>query len=130
MPFGYQSAFLFTHSAFEEALRVRYGSSPRIKVLSYMNLDVQNPIKLSRSAHEVSFAISPNAFRYFRLPNQQIFFTKPDVYPQGDMTLRIDQLDAAGRISAYSLLLPVNDVVPLYYFDGERFIRLPSTTSE
>ncbi|AQT59741.1 glycosyltransferase family 39 protein [Cellvibrio sp. PSBB023] len=130
MPFGYQSAFLFTHSAFEEALRVRYGSSPRIKVLSYMNLDVQNPVKLSRSAHEVSFTISPNAFRYFRLPNQQIFFTKPDVYPQGDMTLRIDQLDAAGRISAYSLLLPVNDVVPLYYFDGERFIRLPSTTSE
>lgn len=130
MPFGYRSAFLFTHSAFEEALRVRYGRSPRIEVLSYMNLDEQNPLALSRAGNEISFGITPNAYRYFRLRNQQVFFAKPDVFPQGDITLRIDQLDTAGRITAYSLLLPEQYQTPVYYFDGERFIRLPATASE
>lgn len=126
MPFGYQSAFLFTHSAFEEALRVRYGNSPRIEVLNYMNLDKQNPIAVSRSENEINFSITPNAYRYFRLSNLQIFFDKPDLYSQGDFKLRIDQLDQAGRISAYTLQLPELLQIPVYYFDGESFKRLPS----
>jgi hypothetical protein len=125
MPFGYRSAFLFTHNAFEEALRLRYGSSPSIHVLSYMNLDKHNPIAVSGAAQQVSFAVSPNAFRYFRLPNQQIFFAQPDIYPQDNITLRIDQLDSAGRIREYRLLLPAQHPMPIYYFDGERFVRLP-----
>ncbi|EIK45319.1 hypothetical protein O59_001997 [Cellvibrio sp. BR] len=130
MPFGYQSAFLFTHSSFEEALRVRYGHSPRIEVLSYMNLDTQNSLALSHSGNEISFGITPNAYRYFRLPNQQIFFAKPDIFTQGATTLRIDQLDTTGRITAYSLLLPEQYQTPVYYFDGERFIRLSASASE
>lgn len=130
MPFGYRSAFLFTHNAFEEALRLRYGSSPSIHVLSYMNLDKHNPIAVSGAAQQVSFAVSPNAFRYFRLPNQQIFFAHPDIYPQDNITLRIDQLDSAGRIREYTLLLPAQHPMPIYYFDGERFVRLPSDNGE
>jgi|GEM_PF-3482090 len=126
MPFGYQSAFLFTHSAFEEALRVRYGSSPRIEVLNYLNLDAQNPIEVTRSDDGIRFNITPNAYRYFRLRNLQIFFDKADVYAQGDFKLSIDQLDGAGRISAYTLQLPEQTQMPIYYFDGEHFKRLPS----
>ncbi len=125
MPFGYQSAFLFTHGAFEEALRVRYGSSPRIEVLSYMNLDAQNPIALHHTANQVSFSVTPNAYRYFRLRNQQIFFTQPEVEQLGAFTLLINELDAAGRITSYSLQLPDDESMPLYYFDGTRFKRLP-----
>jgi hypothetical protein len=124
MPFGYQSAFLFTHSAFEEALRVRYGSSPRIEVLSYMNLDKQNPIGVSQTAKTVSFSIEPNAHRYFRLRNLQIFFAQPEQFPQGDFNVVIDQLDAAGRIKKYSLQLPEPLAMPVYYFDGENFKRV------
>lgn len=87
-------------------------------------------LALSHSGNEISFGITPNAYRYFRLPNQQIFFAKPDIFTQGATTLRIDQLDTAGRITAYSLLLPEQYQTPVYYFDGERFIRLPASASE
>lgn len=124
MPFGYQSAFLFTHSAYEEALRVRYGSSPRIEVLNYMNLDSENLIEVKTAADGISFSITPNAHRYFRLRNLQIFFDKADVYTQGDFTLRLDQLDGAGRISVFTLQLPEQAQIPIYYFDGTSFRRL------
>ncbi len=126
MPFGYKSAFLFTHSAFEEALRVRYGSSPQIEVLNYINLDEQNPIEVESITDGIRFTIVPNAYRYFRLRNLQIFFAKPDLYTQGNFTLRIDQLDNAGRISAYTLQTHIPSQVPVYYFNGEHFKRLPS----
>lgn len=125
MPFGYKSAFLFTHSAFEEALRVRYGSSPRIEVINYLNLDDQNPIHIENSAEGVRFSITPNAYRYVRLRNLQIFFAQADVYTQGDFKLRIDQLDNAGRIRSYTLQAPINTQIPVYYFDGMDFKRLP-----
>lgn len=124
MPFGYKSAFLFTHSAYEEALRVRYGSSPRIEVLNYMNLDKENVVEVNTAAEGISFNITPNAHRYFRLRNLQIFFDETDVYVQGDFKLRIDQLDEAGRISAFTLQLPEQAQTPIYYFDGTRFTRL------
>jgi len=124
MPLGYKSAFLFTHSSFEEALRVRYGSSPKIDVLNYINLDEQNPIGIESTADGIRFSITPNAFRYFRLRNMQIFFDKTDPYTQGNFTLRIDQLDNAGRISAYTLQASTPTQVPVYYFDGEHFKRL------
>lgn len=126
MPFGYKSAFLFTHSSFEEALRVRYGSSPKIEVLNYINLDEQNPIGIESTTDGVRFIITPNAYRYFRLRNLQIFFDKPNIYAQGGFTLRIDELDKAGRISMYTLQAPTSAQVPVYYFDGEHFKRLPT----
>lgn len=128
MPFGYKSAFLFTHSAFEEAMRVRYGHSPRIEILSYMNLDKQNPISVNNTASGLTFSLAPNAHRYFRLRNLQIFFAAPELHPQGDFTVRIDRLDEAGRISAYTLQLPEPLSIPVYYFDGESFKLLPTTT--
>ena len=124
MPLGYKSAFLFTHSSFEEALRVRYGSSPKIEVLNYLNLDGHNPVGVEHSADGIRFSITPNAHRYFRLRNMQIFFDKNDFYAQGNFTLRIDQLDNAGRISAYTLQPPTPVQMPIYYFDGEHFKRL------
>ncbi|MBU0538596.1 MAG: hypothetical protein KKG73_09185, partial [Gammaproteobacteria bacterium] len=124
MPLGYKSAFLFTHSSFEEALRVRYGSSPKIEVLNYLNLDEQNPIAITTAADGIRFSITPNAYRYFRLRNMQIFFNTTDRYKQGNFTLRIDQLDKAGRISAYTLEALTTEV-PVYYFDGEHFNRMP-----
>ncbi|MDO8343276.1 MAG: phospholipid carrier-dependent glycosyltransferase [Cellvibrio sp.] len=125
MPAGYKSAFLFTHSSFEEALRVRYGSSPKIEVLNYLNLDEQNPIAMETTTDGARFMITPNAYRYFRLRNLQIFFDKADRYTQGNFTLHIDQLDNAGRISQYRLAAPASAQVPVYYFDGEDFKRLP-----
>lgn len=126
MPFGYKSAFLFTHSSFEEALRVRYGSSPKIEVLNYINLDEQNPIGIESTTDGIRFSITPNAFRYFRLRNMQIFFDNKDPYSHGNFTLQIDQLDKAGRISAYTLQASTPTQVPVYYFDGEHFKRLPT----
>ncbi|HSC67005.1 MAG TPA: glycosyltransferase family 39 protein [Cellvibrio sp.] len=125
MPLGYKSAFLFTHSSFEEALRVRYGSSPRIEVLNYLNLDDDNAVSTTRTADGVRFAVTPNAFRYFRLRNLQIFFDAPARFAQGNFNLQVDRLDRAGRIEAFTLQLPTNVQIPVYYFDGEHFQRLP-----
>lgn len=126
MPFGYKNAFLFTHSAFEEALRVRYGSSPQIEVLNYINLDEQNPLAIESIADGIRFSIVPNAYRYFRLRNLQMFFDAPDLDAPGSFTLRIDQLDKAGRISSYTLQTPSPAQIPVYYFDGKGFKRLPT----
>lgn len=127
MPFSYKSAFLFTHTAFEEALRIRYGNSPKIEVLNYLNLDEHNPIALKNSPDGVSFSITPNAYRNFRLRNLQVVFAQPDLYVQGQFTLRIDELDAAGRISTYTLHSSAQTQMPIYYFDGSHFKRLPIT---
>lgn len=120
MPFGYQGTFLFTHSAYEEALRVRYGKSPRIVVLNYLNLDDENPVSLSRSDDGISFTITPNAYRYFRLRTLQTHLDKPGIYPQGYFNLRVDQLDKTGRIETFTLLTSAVDI-PVYYFDGKQF---------
>lgn len=124
MPFGYQSAFLFTHSSFEEALRVRYGKSPKIEVLNYLNMDTQNPVQVEPSTTGVKFSIIPNAYRYFRLRSSRIFFDQSEIYTQGEFTLKIDTLDNAGRISSFIIERPEEAKVPIYYFDGKAFIRL------
>lgn len=129
MPFGYQSAFLFTHSSFEEAMRVRYGKSPHIQVLSYLNMDEKNPITMVAAPNGVSFSMPPNAHRYFRLRNMQIFFAQASTYSEGDYTLKVDHLDAAGRITNYTLTLPQPHTTPIYYFNGEQFQRLPEHTT-
>lgn len=123
MPFGYKSAFLFTHSAFEEALRVRYDRSPKIQVLSYINMDDINPLTMSAEHNRLSFSMEPNAHRYFRLRNLQIFFSRSDTFFQDKIELSIDRLDSAGRITTYSLKLPEDWKKPVYYFDGKRFQR-------
>ncbi len=124
MPFGYQSAFLFTHSAFEEALRLRYGHSPRIEVLSYLNLDKENPLRITPSPEALHIALEPNAFRYVRMRNLQIFFDSPEHHRAGEFTLHIEQLDPAGRISAYRIEWSSQSKLPLYYFDGKDFVRV------
>lgn len=124
MPFGYRSAFLFTHSSFEEALRVRYGSSPKIEVLNYVNLDSQNRIQVEPSTTGVTFKLTPSAYRYFRLRDLRVFFDQTEMLAQGQFILQIDELDAAGRISSLSIQLPENVTEPIYYFDGSEFKRM------
>lgn len=124
MPFGYQSAFLFTHSSLEEALRVRYGSSPKIDVLNYINLDARNTIEVELSSTGVNFMLVPTAYRYFRLRDARVFFTGPETFTQGEFKLTINELDRAGRITSLSIELPENSSTPIYYFDGNAFKRL------
>jgi hypothetical protein len=124
MPFGYQGTFLFTHSAYEEALRVRYGKSPRIQVLNYLNLDAENTVAIAPSPTGATFTITPTAYRYFRLRDLRIFFAQNETDTQGEFKLQSNKLDGAGRIVSLSIEVPENSAVPLYYFDGRKFKRL------
>lgn len=124
MPFGYKGTFLFTHTSFEEALRVRYGKSPHIQVLNYLNLDDENKIDAVNLPGGAIFNIEPTAYRYFRLRDARIFLPHDETDSQGEFKLHIEKRDAADRIQSLRLELPGQLNTPVFYFDGEQFKRL------
>lgn len=124
MPFGYKGTFLFTHSSFEEALRVRYGKSPRIQVLNYVNLDKENTIDSERSPAEAIFTIAPTAYRYFRSRDSRVFFPEKEADIYGEFKIHTEELDEIGRVVSLRLELPEHPRVPIYYFDGNEFKEL------
>lgn len=123
-PFGYRSAFLFSFNSLEEAMRVTFGQSPRVHVLSYINLDETNSLQLKTGDNTVEIRLEPTAFRYVMLSAMERYFTQPETRRLGDITLVVNSLDRAGRIREYHLIFDQPPSKPLYYFDGKGFVSL------
>jgi len=117
-PFGYRSSFLFSFSSLEEAMRVELGRSPRVRVLSYVNLDGSRSLSPTLRGSELHFRTRPNAFQYLMLSATERRFSDLEVRRVGEVTLAIDELDAAGRITHYHLDVSEITDEPLYFFDG------------
>lgn len=117
VPFGYKGAFLFSFSSLQEALQVRNGYFPVVRVLSYLNIDDQTKIEVSEAENAITFSILPTAFQYFMLSASERRFAgleKRDVY---GYQLETTELNASGRILNYKITANA-EAEPVYYFDG------------
>jgi protein O-mannosyl-transferase len=118
VPFGYRSAFLFSHSSLEEAIGLKYGQAPKIKVLSYLNLDDTTQVIATKSERKLTFTLAPNAVSFFMLSASERRFDKLETRNLGDFNLAITKLTPANQIREYSLNIDDSNSTPSYFYDG------------
>ncbi len=120
IPFGYKSAYLFTHSSLQEAIEYHFGKSPQIVALSYLNLDDSTKIESSINKEEIHFSMTPNHYGFFLLSANERRFENPIIENRGDTSIKINSIGKSKKISGYSIIL--NDAVKqdFYYYDGSK----------
>ena len=126
IPFGYKGAFLFTHSSLQEAIQVRHGYSPKIRVLSYLNMGDNTLISAEPNANGIAFSVKPNAYIYFMMSAAERRFNAIESRSIDEYMLTIDELDNGGRIKRYTLRNNDNTPLDLYYFDGTSIKKIPN----
>ena len=124
VPFGYKSAFLFSHSSLEEAIRLKYGYAPKIRVLSYLNLDDTTRVIVSTSDEYVGFKLDPNAMSFFMLSASERRFDRLETRTLGEFTLVISKLTPANQISEYHLSIDNRTDMASYFYDGKTIHKL------
>lgn len=119
MPFGYKSAFLFTFNSFEDAMALRCGKRPKVRILSHLNLDSDTRVAVSRDGQRLAFSLAPSASGYFIFSQLQRTFRSPDVEISFDACrIGITKLSAGGTVAVYYVDVPPKPALPVYYFDG------------
>lgn len=117
IPFGYKSAFMFTHNSLHEAILHRFGEAPVIRPISYLNIADSTSVTVKTSGHRISFSLRPNAYEFFlwRADLRRFNATESAVVYDAERTI---EALANKKISSYSITLPESLLIPLYYFDG------------
>jgi protein O-mannosyl-transferase len=129
MPFGFKSAFLFTFSSFENALAIRYGKRPKIRILSYLNLDSDTRISVSNVARRLTFSMQPTPSAYFIFPRLQRRFSSRNVlFTMDCFQIKITQIAAGGTVASYNMELLGQPKWPVYYFDGRKIHKVALET--
>lgn len=127
VPFGYQSAFLFSFRSLEDALRQRYGEIPRLYFTHYINLDRTWEVDIQADEQGLTFTQTPSAFGFFLLPPAQRRVPPMASHTAGDWHVAVLDTTPAGHIRQLRVQPETNSPVPLYYFDGSDLIRAPSS---
>ncbi len=124
VPFGYQSTYLFTFHSLEDAMYLRWGTRPKISILSYLNLDNGTVVKSNLKNNTLSVEMAPDRYEFFIFPIAQRRFTRPgETLKVGKATVSLDTLVSSGAVSHYSIETPPNKT-PFYYFDGTEISRM------
>ena len=119
VPFGYKSAFLFTFDSLADAIELRFGLRPDIRILSYVNLRDELRIESARIGSDWRFRFEPDAYGFFLFPPAQRRFaaSTPTLGIQG-AEVEIKALPPANVAAEYQIRLPSPPLGPLHYFDG------------
>ena len=120
VPFGYKSAFLFTFDSLTDALELRLGARPDIRILSYVNLSDELRIESARVGDGWQFRLAPDAQGFFLFPPAQRRFAAPTTLKMQGAEIAIQALSSASTASAYQIRLPSPAPGPLHCFDGLR----------
>ena len=124
IPFGYKSAFMFTHSALGEAIKYRYGEAPTIYPLSYLNITDATNLAITENKNVISFSLKPDAFEFFLWNASERRFTGPELSVIYNLERKLEQVESNNKkISRYSIAVPEHHAVPIYYFDGKKIRR-------
>jgi protein O-mannosyl-transferase len=123
IPFGYKSAFMFTHSALGEAVKYRYGEAPTIYPLSYLNITDSTNLAVAENKNTITFSLKPDAFEFFLWNASKRRFTGPEFSVVYNLERKLEQVESNKKISRYSILVPEHHAVPIYYFDGKKIRR-------
>ena len=117
IPFGFQSAYLFSFNSLEEAIKYRFGEAPQIEEISYMNLDESSTLTTAVNKENIHFYLQPSPYEFVLLSALERRFDSLADRKISGITLTVDQLADNKKISAYSLAIPDNMRASFYYFD-------------
>ena len=120
VPFGYKSAFLFTFDSLADAMQLRFGFRPDIRILSYVNLTDELRIESAPAGGGWQFHLEPGAHGFFLFPPAQRRFAAPTTLKAQGAEIEIQALSPAGTAAAYQIRLPAPALGPLHCFDGLR----------
>jgi len=129
IPFGYESAFLFSGSSLKDAMYLRWGKQQEVYALSHLNLTEGTTAQGVISDDRVSIEMQPNPYSFFVFPVGQRRFVSPgEVIRSYGANLTLDTLSPSGTVSHYSIDLPSDTSprgqAPFFYFDGVEIQRL------
>ncbi len=117
IPFGYQSAYLFTFNSLEEAIQYRFGKAPHIEEINYINLDEHSQLKTSIEKNVIHFHLEPTHHYFMLLTAQERRFNHLETRKVSDIEVGINQLADNQKISDYTLVIPEDLKPDFYYFD-------------
>lgn len=120
IPFGYKSAYLFTHSSLQEAIQYHVGKSPTIVALSYLNMNDQMEISTSINENNIQFKMTPNHYKFFLLSASERRFDRPYELNKENVTIKINAIAGNKKISDYTISISDSIKPDFYYFDGKR----------
>ena len=118
IPFGFKSAYLFTHNSLEEAIEYRFGRSPVIEEINYMNLDDKNDLKTKITGNEIQFQFEPTHYRFMLLTALDRRFERPETRVVSGVTITTNQLANNKKIADYTLVISDDIRKSFYYFDA------------
>lgn len=127
IPFGYKSAFMFTHNALHEAVKHRYGLAPAIYPLSYLNIAKATNLAVEENKNAITFSLEPNAFEFFLWTASERRFAGPHVTVIYNLERKLERVERNKKISRYSIVVPEHHSVPVFYFDGKKIRRFDPT---
>ena len=118
VPFGYKSAFLFSFDSLIDAMELRFGFRPDIRILSYVNLTDELRIESAWVGNGWQFRLEPSGYGFFLFPPAQRRFAAPTALQMQGAEIEIQALSSAGTAAAYRIRLPDPAPGPLHCFDG------------
>lgn len=102
-PFGYKSAYLFTHNSLQEAIQYYFGRSPTIHVINYINLDDENPFSSTIENGKMHFDISPNHYRFMLINANERRFKVNRTFNIGGSIIDILNTDRTGKAIQFNI---------------------------
>lgn len=125
MPFGYKSTFLFTFESLEDALQIRYGRRPDIKILSFLNCTDKPNLETNRNGSELEFKLIDDPFSFFVFPyTYRRFVSTQQFFTQDSFQAQIMDLNAAGEVLQYKIVNLAGEERELYFFDSEKIRKM------
>lgn len=118
IPFGYKSAFMFTHGALGEAVLHRFGSAPIIYPLSYLNITNNTHVAVEKHQDKITFTLKPNAFEFVLWNASLRRFNNPEVTDIYGMERSLEEVSENQKIARYSIRPSQGQKI--YYFDGQK----------
>ena len=118
VPFGFKSAFLFSFDSLIDAMELRFGFRPDIRILSYVNLTDELRIESAWVGNGWQFRLEPSGYGFFLFPPAQRRFAAPTALQMQGAEIEIQALSSAGTAAAYRIRLPDPAPGPLHCFDG------------
>jgi len=125
MPFGYKSAFLFSHHSIQEAFNLYFGRRPQIKILSYLNLSEAPAMEVIQGDGRLRFQIEPKPYDFFIFPpGRRVLASTGVVFRSDGYEVVVDTLAPSKMAVGYEVRIPPQSKVPFYFFDGHEIHRL------
>lgn len=119
VPFGYKSAYLFTHDSLQKSIHHYFGKSPEITITNYLNIDSNTKVTVAYKDDIVFFEINPNHHSFFLLSADERRFEKTGYRDNGTY---INKLSDTGKIVSLGIAEPKDNSIFLYY-DGENILQ-------